>query len=420
MAVNKLTAKAVAAAKQPGRYGDGAGLWLDVSPGGNRRWAFRYMLAGRSREMGLGSADVVTLAEAREGAAAARRLLHAGTDPLVQRDEARAVAKAMRQAAAARTFRDVAGMYVKAHEASWRNAKHRAQWTATLDAYAFPHFGNEPVAGVNKGHVMAALEPIWQDKPETASRLRGRIESVLDYAAARGWREGVNPAAWRGNLAHVLPRRSKLARVEHHAALPWRDVGAFMAALRAQKGVAALALDFAILTAARTGEAIGATWGEVDLDHAAWTIPGARMKAGQDHRVPLSDAALDVLRRAVKLHPGGTPKQDAPVFPGGKLGRGLSSMALLALLRRMERTDLTTHGFRSTFRDWAAEATGYPREVAEAALAHTLRDKVEAAYRRGDLFEKRRRLMDDWAAHCAKPAGKADGGKVVPMRAGAA
>ena len=417
-ALNKLTARAAAAARKPGRYGDGGGLWLDVSPAGNRGWAFRYRLAGRSREMGLGNLETVTLAEARDAAVGARKLLHAGTDPLEQRDATRAAAKAAKQAAIVRSFRDVAGLYVRAHEAAWRNAKHRAQWGATLSAYVYPHFGDVPVAMVSKGHVMAALEPIGHAKPETASRLRGRIEAVLDYAAARGWRTGDNPAAWRGNLAHVLPRRSKLARVEHHAALPWQDMTAFLAMLDGHKGVSSLALHFVILTAARTGEAIGATWGEVDLQSAVWTVPGARMKAGQDHRVPLSPAALDVLRCAAALYPD-TPNPKAPLFPGRGLGKGLSNMALLVLLRRMGRADLTAHGFRSTFRDWAAEATGYPREVCEAALAHTLRDKVEAAYRRGDLFEKRRRLMVDWAEHCTRPTGQSVG-TVVPMRAGMA
>lgn len=417
--LNKLTARTAVAAKKPGRYGDGGGLWLDVSPAGNRAWAFRYRLAGRSREMGLGKLDAVTLAEARDAAADARKLLHAGADPLEQRDAARAAAKAAKQAAAVRTFRDVAGLYMRAHEAAWRNAKHRAQWGATLDAYAYPHLGDVPVSAVEKAHVTAALEPIWQAKPETASRLRGRIEAVLDYAAARGWRTGDNPAAWRGNLAHILPRPSKLARVEHHAALPWQDMAAFLATLDGHEGASPLALRFVILTAARTGEAIGATWGEVDLQGAVWTVPGARMKAGQDHRVPMSPTALDVLRCAAKLHPGGTPRAESPVFPGRQPGKGLSNMALLVLLRRMGRGDLTTHGFRSTFRDWAAEATGYPREVCEAALAHTLRDKVEAAYRRGDLFEKRRRLMAEWADYCARPAGHGRG-TVVPIRAGTA
>jgi integrase len=242
--------------------------------------------------------------------------------------------------------------------------------------------------------------------------VRGRIEAVLDYAKARGWRSGENPARWRGHVANMLPNRTKVARVEHHAALPWREIGGFMAELRDESGLGARALEFAILTAARTGEALGARWDEIDLQEAVWTVPGERMKAGREHRVPLSEAALAVLRTVLPLRDA---KAGDWVFPGAKAGKALSGMAMLMLLRRMKRGDLTAHGFRSTFRDWTAETTGYPREVAEAALAHTLGDKVEAAYRRGDLFDKRRRLMDDWAAFCARPA--AVGGTVTPIRA---
>ena len=308
----------------------------------------------------------------------------------------------------------MADAYIAAHEASWRNAKHRQQWRNTLDTYADPILGKLPVAQVEVGDVMRVLEPLWREKTETASRLRGRIESVLDYATARGWRSGENPARWRGHLDNLLPARSKVAKVEHHAALPWREIGAFMAALAEEEGVSALALRFAILTAARTGEVIGARWSEIDMQAAVWTVPADRMKAAREHRVPLSDAALDVLREVAKLRT--EPEADGFVFPGGKAGKPLSSMALLMLLRRMERGDLTAHGFRSTFRDWCAEATNYPREVAEAALAHTLRDKTEAAYQRGDLMEKRRRLMAEWATFCARPA---PAGEVVPLRLGA-
>lgn len=413
----KLTATAVRHAKE-GRHGDGAGLMLDVKPGGRAYWVLRYMLAGKRRDMGLGAASgpgAITLAEARERAAAARRLAKSGIDPIQQREaeQKAATAAAQTEKVRARTFREIAVLYVAAHEASWRNAKHRAQWESTLAAYVHPHFGDVPVADVGKGHVTSALQPIWTAKPETASRVRGRIESVLDYAKAHGWRTGENPAQWKGNLAHVLPRRSKLAPVQHHAALSWPEVGAFMAKLRSREGVSARALEFTILTAARSGEVRGMTWGEVDRAAKLWTVPGTRMKTGREHRVPLSDAALGVLE-------AGRPEQVNPaalVFPSpSRPGAMLSDMTLTAVLRRMQRGDLTAHGFRSTFRDWCAEMTSYPREVAEAALAHMLRDKVEAAYRRGDALEKRRRLMAEWAEFCARPA-PADSGNVTPIAA---
>jgi integrase len=270
--------------------------------------------------------------------------------------------------------------------------------------------GNLPVADVDTAHVMATLEPIWHAKPETAGRVRGRIESILDYAKARGWRTGENPARWRGRIANLLPKRGKVQRVQHHAALPWRDMGAFMVALRTEAGTAARALEFTVLTAARTGEVLGARWGEVDLSDAVWTVPSDRMKSGREHRIPLSEAAMAVLNA---LHPLIGAEPDDWVFPGGRAGRPLSGMAMLMLLRRMGRGDLTTHGFRSTFRDWTAETTAYAREVAEAALAHALGDKVEAAYRRGDLFEKRRRLMEEWAMFCFRPTSAAE---AVPLR----
>jgi integrase len=393
----------------PGRYGDGDGLYLLVRPNGTRFWIFRFTPPGGTmREMGLGRAgadkNAVGLAEARERAGTLYRLVKAGIDPLAKREADAATAKAAAQDAAIRavTFRQVAVDYIATHEAAWSNPKHRQQWTNTLEAYAFPNFGDVPVAAVETAHVLSALEPIWRIKPETATRLRGRIEAVLDAAKARGLRNGDNPAAWKGHLALALPARAKVAKVEHHAALPWSEVGSFMEALNGQKGMGALALRFAILTAARTAEVIGATWGEFDLAGAVWTIPAGRMKAGREHRVPLSEPVLALLGDVAKLRTSVAP--EAPVFPGGVAGKGLSNMAMLTLLRRMGRDDLTAHGFRSTFRDWAAETTGYPSEVVEMALAHAVGDKVEAAYRRGDLFEKRRRLMADWAAHCGREA----------------
>ncbi len=401
----------------PGRYGDGAGLFLLVRPpssrqmlvgekDGGRFWLYRYRVAGKMREMGLGSAEgkgAVGLKDARIKAAELQANVKAGIDPLAQRDAAEAARKAAAQAAQARakTFSQVADLYIAAHEAGWRNAKHRAQWASTLEAYAYPHMGDLPVGDVATAHVMAALEPIWRLTPETATRVRGRIEAVLDYAKARGWRTGENPALWRGHLANLLPARSKVARVRHHAALPWAEMGAFMVTLRAQTSLAARALELTILTAARSGEVLGAQWSEFNLDAALWTIPAQRMKAGREHRVPLSDAALIVLRA---LHLLRNEVSGHWVFPGNRKGRPLSNMAMEMLLRRMKHVDVTPHGMRSAFRDWAAECTSYSGEVAEMALAHTLSDKVEAAYRRGDLMAKRRELMNDWAAFCAQTA----------------
>ena len=402
-----LSAIKVRTAK-PGRYGDGNGLYLFVRSPEARFWVFRFTRAGRMREMGLGSARTFSLAEARTAAAELHRKVKRGIDPLAERDAQAATA------AEAVTFGHVADRYIAAHEAGWRNDKHKQQWRNTIDTYAAPILGALPVRDIDTGAVMRVLDPIWREKPETASRLRGRIESVLDFARARGWRDGENPARWRGHLDNLLPARAKVAMVQHHPALPWREIGAFVAALRAQEGVSALALRFVILTACRTGEAIGARWSEIDLTNAVWTIPAERMKAGREHRVPLSDAVLGVLREAATLRTD--TSAEAPVFPGAKAGKPLSSMALLMLLRRMERPDLTAHGFRSTFRDWCGESTNHPREVAEAALAHSLKDKVEAAYQRGDMMEKRRRLMADWAGFCAQ---REMGGDVVPIRRGA-
>ena len=292
-----------------------------------------------------------------------------------------------------------------AHEPGWRNAKHRAQWRSTLETYAFPALGELRVAAIDTALVMKTLEPIWQVKPETAGRLRGRIEAVLDWAAARNYRTGDNPARWRGHLDKLLPARRRLARVKHHAALPSRDLPLFMVELRGQAGVSVRALEFAILTAARTGEVIGATWGEIDMSGKIWTVPAERMKGGRTHRVPLCERVLEFL--------GALPRAGDYVFGGTRDHKPLSQMALLMALRRMGRAELTVHGFRSTFRDWAAESTSFPREVAEAALAHAIPDKVEAAYRRGDLFERRRQLMEAWSRYCASAPGA---GAVVPIR----
>ncbi len=390
-------------------YADGAGLYLLVGPTGAKSWIYRFMLNGKAREMGLGPVHTIGLAEARKRAQEHRRQRLDGIDPLDARKTARAKAKL--EAAKAITFKACAEKYIKAHSAGWRNEKHAAQWTATLTTYAYPKIGALPVAAVDTGLVTQILSPLWAAKPETASRVRGRIESVLDYAGTHGWRSGENPARWRGHLENVLPRRAKVRKVEHHAALPWGQIGAFMVDLAKQEGVAALALRFAILTAARTGEVIGARWSEIDLQAGLWTVPGDRMKAGREHRVPLAETALEVLREAAKQRDG--TDEAALVFPGGKPGKGLSNMALLALLRRMKRDDLTAHGFRSTFRDWAAE-TGQPADIAEAALAHVVGDKTVVAYQRGDLLERRRKLMHAWATFTGRKAPP--DGVVVPLR----
>jgi len=413
-----LTAAKVRTASH-GRYGDGNGLYLFVRSPEARFWVFRYTLAGQKmREMGLGRAGTdaasVTLAEARAKAADLHKLVRAGVDPLTKRQADGIAAKAATQDAAVKaiTFRTVAEKYMDAHEAGLSNAKHRQQWRNTMATYAYPIMGDIPVAEVETAHVLTVLEPIWRTKPETAARVRGRIEAVLDYARTLDWRKAENPARWKGHLSNTLPARGKVAPVEHHAALPWGEVGAFLAALREQAGIGAGALEFAILTAARSGEVLGARWDEVDMLAKVWTVPAARMKAGREHRVPLSAPALALLGAMAKLRT--VDSADAYVFPGARPGRPLSIMAMAMVLRRMARGDLTVHGFRSTFRDWVAETTAYPREVAEAALAHTLGDKVEAAYRRGDLFDKRRRLMDEWATFCDRLAVT---GEVVPIRA---
>jgi integrase len=371
-------------------YADGGGLYLQITNGG-ASWIYRYMLAGRAREMGLGPLALFGLSEARAKALDARRLRHEGIDPIEARKAARL--RARLDAAKTMTFMECAHGYITAHRAGWRNGKHAAQWEATLATYAGPVIGALPVPVIDTALVLKVLEPIWTAKPETAGRVRGRIEAILDWAKVRGYRTGENPARWRGHLDKLLPARSKVRKVEHHAALPYAEVPGFLVSLREQEGTAARALEFAILVAARTGEVVGARWGEVDLLDKTWTLPAARMKAGREHRVPLSARALAILEEMQRHRHA----EEGFVFPGGKLGRPLSNMAFLMLLRRLGRGDLTAHGFRSTFRDWAADRTNFPAEVAEMALAHAVSGKVEAAYRRGDLFEKRRRLMDAWA-----------------------
>jgi len=403
-----LTAIGVNKAKKPGRYGDGRGLYLQVSNSGVKSWLFRYVQHGRERWMGLGPLHTVGLSDARERSRRARQQLLDGIDPLDAR-KAEQAAQAL-QAARSLTFEEAAQQYFDAHENKWRNAKHRAQFLSTLRTYAFPKIGKLPVGDIDLGLVLKVIEPIWSDKTETASRVRSRIETVLDWSAVRGFRVGENPARWRGHLEHVLPSRNRIAKPSHHPALPYTELPGFMVALAKREAIAARALEFTILTAVRTGETIGATWKELDLLEKAWIIPAQRMKGGREHRVPLSDRTLQLLRSL--------PREDGNpfVFIGSRAGGGLSNMAMATLLKRMGRDEITVHGFRSTFRDWAAERTNYPNHVVEMALAHVIGDKVEAAYRRGDLFEKRRRLMTEWGKHCAAKPATGDGGVIALRR----
>jgi integrase len=402
----ELNALAVSRLKKPGLHNVGgvAGLALQVQKSGARSWLLRVVVGGKRREIGLGGFPGVTLAEAKKKAASTREEIEKGIDPIQHRREAKSKLRA--EQAAAKTFKYCADAYIAAHDAGWKNAKHAQQWRNTLEMYAYPVVGSLLVSDVKLVHVMQILEPIWTTKTETASRLRGRIENVIDYAIASEYRSGDNPARWRGHIDKLLPARSKVAKVEHHTALQYGDIGAFMAELRDKIGTSARALEFAILTAARSGEVRGATWSEIDTHNGVWTIPADRMKAAKEHRIPLSKAALQLL----KEQPLGNAASF--IFPNLKDG-ALTDAALTVLLRRMGRT-VTVHGFRSTFRDWAGETTAYPREVIEHALAHQLKDKTEAAYARGTLFDKRRRLMDDWARYCGTIA--ASKSKIVAIK----
>ena len=390
---------------KPGRHVDGNGLHLLVKASGARSWVLRYTLHGKTRDVGLSRCpealvllaqsgrEELSLAQARDLAAIYRLKVRAGIDPLSERErQAEASRLVQAQVAAERvTFRAAAQSYLASRESTWRNAKHRQQWHNTLNTYAFPALGELPVEEIGTGEVLAVLEPIWQSKAETASRVRGRIEAIIDAAKVRGHFSGENPARWRGHLDKILPARQRLSR-GHHAAMAYDEVPAFLEQLRAREAVAALALEFTILTAVRTGEVLGATWAEIDFEKRTWTVPALRMKAGREHRVPLSSRAVEVLNETKKLG-------SDYLFPGQRGGK-LSGMAMAMLLRRMGHV-VTVHGFRSSFRDWAAEMTAFPHEVCEMALAHTIANKAEAAYRRGDIFEKRRLLMDGWEEFCS-------------------
>ena len=367
-----------------------AGLYLQVSPTGARSWILRVVVGGRRRDQGLGGYPDVTLAMAREKARNSRKSIEQGEDPIAQRKQAKSAAIA--QQATEKTFEQAARAYIEAHGDGWKNPKHRAQWTATLQTYAFPFIGRLLVRDVGQEQVLELLQPIWRTKTETATRVRGRIESVLSWATVRGYRNGENPARWKGHLEKLLPAPGKISSVKHHRALPIDQVGAFVSALRKQEGLAAKALEFTVFTAVRTNEALGATWDEVDFDAKVWTVPAERMKGKKrEHRVPLTDAVIRILEAQ-------STNGSELIFPAPRGGK-FSDMSMTAVLRRMA-VDATTHGFRSTFRDWAGERTSYPRDMAEQALAHTIPNAVEAAYRRGDMLEKRRAMMQDWASFC--------------------
>lgn len=377
----------------PGKYADGGGLWLVVSVTGARRWLVRVTISGRRREMSLGSYPVVGLAEARDKAVAAQRLAHDGVDPIERRDQ-----REQRKP----TFTSAAAQFIRAHRHGWKNRKHARQWVSTLKTYARPVIGSKPVDTITTEDVLAILRPIWTGKTETAKRVQGRIENILDFAAARRWRDASNPARWRGHLDMLLPAAARVKRVRHHPAMPYDEVPDFLRELEHVEGVAALALRFLILSACRTSEVLQARWSEVDMASAVWIIPAERMKAKREHRVPLTETMLAILRKIPKVE--GEPW----VFPGGRAGRPLSTMSLLMCMRRLgygvngTRGTCVPHGFRSSFRDWCGEVSSFPTNVAEAALAHVVSDKTVAAYARGDLFVKRRRLMEAWSDWCGR------------------
>jgi integrase len=403
--LNRLSALKVARAKQPGMYADGGGLYLRVAEGGSKQWVFRYAAGTRDRDMGLGPVHTLTLPEAREKAREARLLRLEGNDPI---EAKRARIAALRAAdARAMTFKQCAEGFIKDNEVSWTSARHRQEWVGSLVRLVYPTLGSLPVAAIDTPLVLKVLKPIWEKTPETASRVRGRIENVLGWATVHHYRAGDNPARWGGLLEHALPARSKIAKVEHHAALPYAEIGAFVAKLRGDSGVAAACLQFITLTAARLDEARSSTWDEIDLANRIWVVPARRMKADKEHRVPLSDGTVAILEQMQVI------RQSDYVFPGRLEGRPIGDNTIWRLAKEAAGSDITIHGLRSSFRDWAAERTSFPREVAELALAHSIPNAVEAAYRRGDLFDKRRRLMDAWAAYCAKI--EMDAGKVVAL-----
>lgn len=380
--IHKLTDAFVKSERlSDGRHSDGGGLYLNVKPGGSKSWVFMFNTGGKRRVAGLGPYPAVKLAAARKKAEEYRALVAAGKDPI-----------ALQRLSEEPTFAECADLFLASMEGQWRNEKHRQQWRMTLGEAYCKRLLSMRVSAIGTDDVLAVLTPVWQTKAETASRIRGRVERVLDYAKARGWRSGENPALWRGHLRNILPPRAKLTR-GHHAAMGYANVPAFVVRLRSLEAMAARSLEFLILTAARSGETLGARWSEFDLDQMVWAVPATRMKAGRPHRVPLSSRATELLTE-LRLS-----SQSEFVFPGQRPGRPLSGMAMEMLLRRMKLDDVTVHGFRSSFRDWAGEESAFPREIAEAALAHVVGDATERAYRRGDALAKRRELMESWCEY---------------------
>lgn len=400
MAIHKLTPRKVAIAGS-GKYEDGGGLRLVVSPTGAKKWVLRFTIDGKRREMGLGSFPDVGLGEAREKATEHRKQAKGGVDPIEARQT---------EPEKTPTFTTCAARYIRAHRRGWKNAKHARQWVSTLKTYARPEIGKKKVDTITTENILTILSPIWTTKTETAKRVQGRIENILDYAAAHKYRDPLNPARWRGHLDKLLPRPTRVKKVTHHPAMPHTEVPAFMAELSGNGSVSALALRFLILSATRTSEVLQAQWQEIDLEAAVWTVPAERMKARREHRVPLSDVTLSILEALPRIE--GNPY----LFPGARHGRPLSNMALLQLMRGMgygvdgDRGDYVPHGFRSSFRDWSGEVSSFPRDVAEMALAHVIENKVEAAYRRGDLFAKRRKMMQEWADYVNKEQAE-----VIPL-----
>lgn len=398
--MQKVTAKEIENYTQPGTYDVGDGLRLVIKTTGTKSWILRYQFEGVRRDMGLGSYPKASLSEARKRATEKRALINQGIDPVKHKesekrrqDEARAKAK---------TFQDCALEYIETHRSGWKNAKHTQQWHNTLETYVFPVIGDKLASEIDEADVLEILKPIWSTKTETASRVRSRVELVLDWARANKLRTGENPARWRGHLDMLLPKTSKVHKPEHHAAMPWRDLPMFWEELSLASGFGAKALGFTILTACRTSEVLEARWSEIDLQNKLWIIPALRMKADREHRVPLCDAAIELLKSL--------PQENDFVFPGMKQGRPLSNLSMLMVMRRMNKGQFTVHGFRSTFRDWAAESANAPRELCEQVLAHKIANKAEAAYFRSDLLESRRKLMDDWARYTT---GYAEPAKIV-------
>ncbi len=402
--------------KEAGLHSDGGGLNLRVTAKGGKFWVYRFMLNKKAREMGLGALHSLTLADARKKATECRKLVADGIDPIKARDDINT--KSRLEAARVQTFKQCAEAYIEVHKTGWNSSKHIQQWENTLTDYVYPIFGDFPIQDVDvvlvmkvfeqKSKAFAKGETLWVARSETASRLRGRIEKIMDWATVREYRQGENPARWRGHLESLLPHRTKGKEVVHHPALPYVQMGDFMAVLKEQEGTSALALAFTILTAARTSETLRATWDEIDLQNKVWTVPGVRMKGGREHRVPLTEPALRILKKLKD-----ESNESKWIFIGENRSKHLSNMAMLMLLKRMKRQDITVHGFRSSFRDWAAEQTSYPREVAEACLAHISGDKVEQAYLRGDFFGKRCKLMAAWAQYCSTPSIKNKTGNTV-------